>query len=227
MEGSIGNPHNPPFSVHRWTVPLNPDPTVVDTRRLGNQFDEHDGRNEPAVAQRPSGSDLGPGHGVVLIKGENLFDQLHSAPVGQQGLDVDSVRVHCKKELKKPPALLSICFRSQKAKIAQPLPPVKKRGGSGRNHRGRQMMETLLTELKEKIVEALDLVDVRPEEIDPDARLIGGDLGIDSIDVLEMVMMVEKDYGVRIDNRELGVKVFASVRALAQHIQENASGEGG
>jgi acyl carrier protein len=88
------------------------------------------------------------------------------------------------------------------------------------------MMETLLAELKEKIVEVLDLVDVRPEEIDPDAQLIGGDLGIDSIDVLEMVMMVEKDYGVRIDNRELGVKVFASVRALAQHIQESA-GDGG
>jgi acyl carrier protein len=83
-------------------------------------------------------------------------------------------------------------------------------------------METLLEELREKIVDVLDLVDVRPEEIDPDDRLVGGELGIDSIDVLEMVMMVERDYGVRIDNKELGVKVFASLRALAEHIRANA-----
>jgi acyl carrier protein len=88
-------------------------------------------------------------------------------------------------------------------------------------------MEPLIEELREKIVEVLDLVDVRPEEIDPDARLVGGDLGIDSIDVLEMVMMVERDYGVRIDNKELGVKVFATLRALADHIRQNAPEAGG
>ena len=88
-------------------------------------------------------------------------------------------------------------------------------------------MEPLVKELREKIVEVLDLVDVRPEEIDPEARLVGGDLGIDSIDVLEMVMMVEKDYGVRIDNKELGVKVFTSVQALADHIRQNAPEAGG
>ena len=83
-------------------------------------------------------------------------------------------------------------------------------------------MEPLLNELRVKIVDILDLVDVRPDEIDPDARLVGGDLGIDSIDVLEMVMMVEKDYGVKIDNREVGVKVFATLRALGEHIRQNA-----
>ncbi len=88
-------------------------------------------------------------------------------------------------------------------------------------------MEPLLKELREKIVDVLDLVDVRPEEIDPDARLVGGELGIDSIDVLEMVMMVERDYGVRIDNRELGAKVFASLRTLARHIRQNAPEAGG
>ncbi len=88
-------------------------------------------------------------------------------------------------------------------------------------------MEPLIEELREKIVEVLDLVDVRPEEIDPDARLVGGDLGIDSIDVLEMVMMVERDYGVRIDNKELGVKVFATLRALADHIRQTAPEAGG
>jgi len=85
-------------------------------------------------------------------------------------------------------------------------------------------MERLIEDLKKKIVEILDLTDVQSGEIETDAPLVGGDLGIDSIDVLEMVMMIEKDYGVRIDNRELGAKVFASLRSLAAYIQENSPG---
>ena len=78
----------------------------------------------------------------------------------------------------------------------------------------------LINELRGKIVEALNLQDVAPGEIDPDEQLVGGRLGIDSIDVLEMVMLVEKDYGLTIDNRELGARVFASVRALAGFISD-------
>ena len=81
-------------------------------------------------------------------------------------------------------------------------------------------MEKLIQELKTKIIETLSLLDRTPEDIDADAQLVGGQTGLDSIDVLEMVMMVEKDYGVKIDNKELGMKVFASVRALAQYIHE-------
>jgi acyl carrier protein len=82
-------------------------------------------------------------------------------------------------------------------------------------------IEELTGELKVKIIETLGLIDVKPEDIGDDDRLVGGDLGIDSIDVLELVMMIEKDYGVKIENKELGVKVFASVRALAAHIFQN------
>jgi len=82
-------------------------------------------------------------------------------------------------------------------------------------------MEKLINELKIKIVEVLNLVDVRPEDINEDAQLVGGELEIDSIDVLEMVIMIEKDYGVRIDSRELGVKVFATLGTLAEYIYEN------
>ena len=81
-------------------------------------------------------------------------------------------------------------------------------------------MEKLIQELKTKIIETLSLLDMTPEDIDTDAQLVGGQTGLDSIDVLELVMMVEKDYGVKIDNKELGMKVFASVRALAQYIHE-------
>ena len=83
-------------------------------------------------------------------------------------------------------------------------------------------MEKLLNELQVKIVDALNLIDVQPDDIKADDQLVGGNLGIDSIDVLEMVIMIEKDYGVKIDNRELGVKVFATLRALAGYIYEHS-----
>ena len=85
-------------------------------------------------------------------------------------------------------------------------------------------MEQLIEELKIKLVEILDMIDVRPEDIDPDAPLFGGELEIDSIDVLEMVMMIEKDYGVRIDNQEIGAKIFVNLRTLAAYIHENSPG---
>ncbi|HQG23517.1 MAG TPA: phosphopantetheine-binding protein [Smithellaceae bacterium] len=82
-------------------------------------------------------------------------------------------------------------------------------------------IEDLIDELKVKIIKTLGLMDVTSEDIEADAPLVGGDTGIDSIDVLELVMMIEKDYGVKIENKELGAKVFASVRTLATHISEN------
>jgi acyl carrier protein len=85
-------------------------------------------------------------------------------------------------------------------------------------------MDKLVEELKVKIVEILNLPDIRPGDIPEDDPLVGGDLGIDSIDVLEMVIMVEKDYGVTINNKELGAKVFATLRTLAEYIQENTTG---
>ncbi|MEJ2099702.1 MAG: phosphopantetheine-binding protein [Desulfobacterales bacterium] len=84
-------------------------------------------------------------------------------------------------------------------------------------------MEKLIKDLQIKIVDVLNLIDVQPEDIKADEQLVGGDLGIDSIDVLEMVIMIAKDYGVKIDNRELGSKVFATLRTLAEYIHENSS----
>lgn len=85
-------------------------------------------------------------------------------------------------------------------------------------------MQPLLQELKTKIIDTLNLIDVTPEDIDADAPLVGGQLGIDSIDVLELVMMIEKDYGVKIDNNEVGARVFASLKALAGHIHSCSPG---
>ena len=82
-------------------------------------------------------------------------------------------------------------------------------------------MDALIAELKAKIVSTLSLLDVTPEGIKDDEQLVGGGVGIDSIDILELVLMLEKDYGVKIETREVGVKAFASVRALAEFVQAN------
>ena len=84
-----------------------------------------------------------------------------------------------------------------------------------------QMNETindLINELKVKIIDVLNLPGITPDDIDEDAQLVGGELGIDSIDVLELVIMIEKDFGVIIDNKELGEKVFVSLKTLAEYI---------
>ena len=81
-------------------------------------------------------------------------------------------------------------------------------------------MDPFIEALKVRIIEALALEDVTPADIDPEAQLVGGDLGIDSIDVLELVMLVEKEYGVVIDSKELGAQVFASLKALGDYIQQ-------
>lgn len=82
--------------------------------------------------------------------------------------------------------------------------------------------DELIAELKDKIIKTLDLEgDLTPEEIGDDDRLVGGDLGIDSIDVLEIVVMLEKDYGILIDNKELGEQVFTTIRALAEYVRDH------
>ena len=85
-------------------------------------------------------------------------------------------------------------------------------------------MEQLMGELKQKIIETLSLEGVSPEDIDADDQLVGGELGIDSIDILELVLMLEKDYAVAIKDRELGAKVFTTLRTLAAYVSEQSSG---
>ena len=87
---------------------------------------------------------------------------------------------------------------------------------------GEKMSESkLLAELKVKVIEVLNLLDIQPDDIDPDEQLVGGRLGIDSIDVLELVIMMEKDYHLTIDNKELGAQVFGSLRTMARFIRDN------
>ena len=79
-------------------------------------------------------------------------------------------------------------------------------------------MDELVETLKKQIIEALSLEETTPDDIDPAAPLFGAGLGLDSIDALELVVMVEKHYGIRIIELEVGRKAFASVNALAQFV---------
>ena len=77
-------------------------------------------------------------------------------------------------------------------------------------------------ELATLVVECLNLEDVNAAQIDPDAPLFGGELGLDSIDALEIALAVSKRYGfqLRSDNAD-NRRIFASLRALSAHVQQN------
>ena len=79
-------------------------------------------------------------------------------------------------------------------------------------------MQISTHELKSKIIEALKLQDITPEQIDDAAPLFGTGLGLDSIDALELVVLLEKDYGIVIKDIEEGRPAFRSVKTLAEFI---------
>ena len=69
------------------------------------------------------------------------------------------------------------------------------------------------------IVESLNLEDVAPDAIDPEAPLFGEGLGLDSIDALELALAISKQYGFQLkSDNENNVKIFASLRALSEHV---------
>ena len=84
-------------------------------------------------------------------------------------------------------------------------------------------MDELIETLKTQIIETLKLTDVTPSDIDPDERLIGGSLGLDSIDTLELLVLLERMYGVTVSDVNAGKKVFHSLRSLAEYVNENKS----
>lgn len=82
-------------------------------------------------------------------------------------------------------------------------------------------MEALITELKKHIIEVLNLEDLQPEDINNDAPLFGEGLGLDSIDALELIVMMEKVYGIRVKDPSAGKEIFKSVNTMAAFIEAN------
>jgi len=83
------------------------------------------------------------------------------------------------------------------------------------------MSEELILQVKQMIIDALRIEGMTPDEIDNDAPLFGEGLGLDSIDALQLVVSMEKEFGVVVPDAATGTKVFASVRAMAAYIAEN------
>ncbi len=84
-------------------------------------------------------------------------------------------------------------------------------------------MSELKQELKEKIIEQLNLEDVAIEEIKDTDPLFGEGLGLDSIDALELIVMLDKDYGIKLADPKQGKAIFESVATMAGYIEEHRS----
>lgn len=82
-------------------------------------------------------------------------------------------------------------------------------------------MEALKLELKEKIINLLNLEDVNVEEIQDTDALFGDGLGLDSIDALELIVMLDKDYGIKLLDPKEGKAIFQSINSMASYITEN------
>ena len=85
-------------------------------------------------------------------------------------------------------------------------------------------MNTLIIELKQKIIEVLNLEDLKPEDIDENAPLFGdneGGLELDSIDALELIIILDKDYGIKLKDAKEARPIFYSIATLAEYISEN------
>ena len=83
-------------------------------------------------------------------------------------------------------------------------------------------MEQLINDLKLQIKEALNLEELSVEDFDENAPLFGEEgLGLDSIDVLEIIVLLEKNYGIRLANPKEGKAIFHSIRTIAEYVQAN------
>jgi len=82
-------------------------------------------------------------------------------------------------------------------------------------------MDELIVELKTEIIKVLNLEGMTPDDISDDSELFGEGLGLDSIDALELIVLLEKNYGIKLKDPTQGKEIFKSVRVMAEFIQAN------
>jgi acyl carrier protein len=82
-------------------------------------------------------------------------------------------------------------------------------------------MDELVEKLKGEIIVQLNLSDLKPEDIDANQPLFGEGLGLDSIDALELIVLLEKNYGIKIQDPKDAKSVFTSVNTMASFIKAN------
>ncbi len=82
-------------------------------------------------------------------------------------------------------------------------------------------MDELKRQLKQQIIEVLSLEEINPEDIVDSEPLFGDGLGLDSIDALELIVLMEKNYGIRLNNPAEGKAIFASLDTMADYIAQH------
>jgi len=82
-------------------------------------------------------------------------------------------------------------------------------------------MDALKQELKERIINALNLEDISIDDIQDNDPLFGDGLGLDSIDALELIVLLDKEYGIKLADPKQGKEIFKSIETMAQYIAQN------
>lgn len=82
-------------------------------------------------------------------------------------------------------------------------------------------MDTLIAQLKNQIIDVLNLEDMTADDIDAQAPLFGEGLGLDSIDALELIVLLEREYGIKLSNPAEGKAIFKSVASIADYVSRN------
>ena len=82
-------------------------------------------------------------------------------------------------------------------------------------------MEELILKLKNQIIEVLNLEDLTAADIDAEAPLFGEGLGLDSIDALELIVLLEREYGIKLANPAEGKQIFQSIASIANYVDKN------
>jgi len=82
-------------------------------------------------------------------------------------------------------------------------------------------MEELMLELKNEIIKVLNLEGIKPKDINDDDEMFSKGLGLDSIDALELIVMLEKNYGIKLTDPAKGKEIFKSIRIMAEYVTAN------
>ena len=82
-------------------------------------------------------------------------------------------------------------------------------------------MDELISQLKQQIIDVLNLEEMTADDIDANAPLFGEGLGLDSIDALELIVLMEREYGIKLSNPAEGKEIFRSVATIADYVSKN------
>lgn len=82
-------------------------------------------------------------------------------------------------------------------------------------------MDELISQLKQQIIDVLNLEEMTADDIDANAPLFGEGLGLDSIDALELIVLMEREYGIKLSNPTEGKEIFRSVATIADYVSKN------